>query len=238
LASPVQTLPTSMTSLPIALPEPAHAHAGRAFASIGQSCAEDEQFLLRAFRSFSAAAAALEDSYSSLRGEVERLRHELEESNRDLASSLAHEQALAEVSAVLAHEIRNPLASLEWFAGLLADSVLSAECQQWVEHMQAGLRTLAAAVNNVLHFYSHPVRAALDLGELLDWAHDFLPPLARQAEIPFSLENPLAGIVLPADRHRLQQVLLNLLKACAAWPESRSPWPLRWCCVPLRRATT
>jgi signal transduction histidine kinase len=209
----------SMTSLPIALPEPTV--PSLAFHSIGQSAAEDEQFLLRAFRSFSAAAAALEDSYASLRAEVERLRRELEKSNRDLVSSLEREQAQAELSTVLAHEMRNPLASLELFAGLLKESDLSSECRQWVEHMQAGLRTLGATVNNVLHFYSRPAaaRAPLDLGTLLDWAHAFLLPLARQARIVLSLENQLDGIVVQGDRHQLEQVLLNLvLNAVRAVP--------------------
>src|ERR1700736_2627807 len=58
------------------------------------------------------------------------------------------EQALSEMSTVLAHEVRNPLGSLELFAGLLAETELSAECQKWVEHIQVGLRTLAATVNN------------------------------------------------------------------------------------------
>ena len=37
-------------------------------------------------------------------------------------AGLRREQALAEMSAMLAHEIRNPLGSLELFAGLLAES--------------------------------------------------------------------------------------------------------------------
>jgi len=208
-----------MTSLPIPASEcqasgPAPAH----FAPIRL---EDEQFLLRAFRSFSSAAAALEGSYASLRAEVERLRRELEKSNRDLASSLQREQAQAELSAVLAHEMRNPLASLELFAGLLAESDLPAECHEWVEHMQAGLRTLGATVNNVLHFYSRPepARAPVDLGQLLAWAHGFFRPLARQAQVALSLENRLDGAIVEADRHRLEQVLLNLvLNALRAVP--------------------
>jgi signal transduction histidine kinase len=213
----------SMTSLPIPLSE--SAATGLALPHLAPTglapTNEDEQFLLRAFRSFSCAAAALEGSYANLRAEVERLRRELEKSNRDLASSLEREQAQAELSAVLAHEMRNPLASLELFAGLLAESDLPAECHACVEHMQAGLRTLAATVNNVLHFYSRPepARAPLDLGELLHWAHEFLRPLAGQAGITLSLENQLAGIALPADRHRLEQVLLNLvLNAVRAVP--------------------
>jgi len=123
------------------------------------------------------------------------------------------DQALAEMSAILAHEIRNPLGSLELFAGLLAESDLAPECHGWVEHLQAGLRTLSATVNNVLHFHSlpEPQRAICDLGLLLGWAHQFLLPLARQSRITLSLQNGLSGVLYPADRHRLEQVLLNLV---------------------------
>jgi two-component system, sensor histidine kinase FlrB len=134
---------------------------------------------------------------------------------------LRREQALAEMSAVLAHEIRNPLGSLELFAGLLAGAGLSAECQQWVEQVQTGLRTLAATVNNVLHFHSLPApeRAPTDLGQLLDWAGGFLVPMARQARVELCLRNRLQGVWFAADRHRLEQVLLNLvLNALRAMP--------------------
>jgi two-component system sensor histidine kinase FlrB len=134
---------------------------------------------------------------------------------------LQREQALAEMSAVLAHEIRNPLASLELFAGLLAESPLDGECHQWVGHVQAGLRTLAATVNNVLHFHSlpEPERAPLDVGGLLGWARDFFAPLAGQARVAFSLQNRAQGVSVLADRHRLEQVLLNLvLNAMRAMP--------------------
>ncbi len=333
-----------MTSLPIpaARPEQLLVASDLLQLTIGNPGCQDEQFLLRAFRSFSEVASSLERSYGTLRTEVEHLRGELAESNSDLARSLEenrsmrlhldrilaglpcgvlvvagngqilkanpevlrllgmdaggsdaggvplcssvselpvqvrsllegartlsgehemsfpdrggsirwlaarhaeladgpdqasvfilrdvserkrledtearhrHDQALAEVSAVLAHEIRNPLGSLELFAGLLAEAPLDAECHQWIEHVQAGLRTLAATVNNVLHFHSlpEPNRAPVDLGQLLVWAHDFFRPLARQSGITLSLQNRLSGVVLPADRHRLEQVLLNLV---------------------------
>jgi signal transduction histidine kinase len=134
---------------------------------------------------------------------------------------LRREQALAEMSAILAHEIRNPLGSLELFAGLLAEAELPAECRPWVEHVQAGLRTLAATVNNVLHFHSlpPPERVPTDLGRLLDWAGGFLVPMARRARVELRLRNRLQGVCFPADRHRLEQVLLNLvLNALRAMP--------------------
>jgi len=134
---------------------------------------------------------------------------------------LRREQALAEMSAILAHEIRNPLGSLELFAGLLAGAGLSEECRQWVEQVQAGLRTLAATVNNVLHFHSLPApeRVPTELGQLLDWAGGFLVPMARQARVELCLRNRLQGVWFAADRHRLEQVLLNLvLNALRAMP--------------------
>jgi signal transduction histidine kinase len=308
---------------------------------------EDEQFLLHAFRSFAEAAGSLERAYGSLRAEVERLRLDLEDRNRDLARSLAdnrnmrdhldrileglpcgvlvitkdgsisrtnpearrllqidseptaaagassgdpsalpsprslspsirsllesarrskgefelrleepnketrwlaarhallgpdaeadsvfilrdvtegkrleqmqsrlqRDQALAEMSAILAHEIRNPLGSLELAAGLLAESLLDSENRQWVDQIQAGLRMMAATVNNVLHFHSLPEaqRIRMDLGQLLDWARDFFQPLFRQSHVTLSMQNRLSGIFFPADRHRLEQVLMNLV---------------------------
>jgi two-component system, sensor histidine kinase FlrB len=125
---------------------------------------------------------------------------------------LRRQQALVEMSALLAHEIRNPLGSLELFAGLLAEANLEAESHRWIEHVQAGLRMLSATVNNVLHLHNtpQPELTPTDAGQLLDWAYDFLLPLAKQARVEMQVVNDLNGVIVQADRHRLEQVLLNL----------------------------
>jgi two-component system, sensor histidine kinase FlrB len=125
---------------------------------------------------------------------------------------LRRERALADVSAVLAHEIRNPLASLELFAGLLAETEQCEENRKWIEHVQAGLRTLGATVNNVLHLHtaSHAELSPVDLEDLLDWAEEFLRPLAQQSGVFLEVLKERDGAEFAADRHSLEQVLLNL----------------------------
>jgi signal transduction histidine kinase len=125
---------------------------------------------------------------------------------------LERRQALTQMSAVLAHEVRNPLGSLELFAGLLAGSSLAPEQRDWLDHIQAGLRSLAATVNNVLHFHSGapPEMAPVDLGQLLNSLQSFLHPLAQQAKVHLEWAHKLDGVTVAADRHRLEQVLLNL----------------------------
>jgi len=62
---------------------------------------KEKQALARAFASFAEAAAALEHSYSQLQAEVIRLRHELEDTNRDLRSSLAENQRMRQHLALI-----------------------------------------------------------------------------------------------------------------------------------------
>ncbi len=73
--------------------------------------------------------------------------------------------ALAEVATVLAHEIRNPLGSMELFTGLLADATSQMpETRQWVTHLQAGLRALSATMTNVVDVYINYLRRKVDSG--------------------------------------------------------------------------
>jgi signal transduction histidine kinase len=46
---------------------------------------------------------------------------------------------------------------------------------------------------------------------LLEWVRDFCRPLAHQSGVIVTVQNGLPGLTFPADRHRLEQVLLNLV---------------------------
>jgi signal transduction histidine kinase len=130
--------------------------------------------------------------------------------------------ALAEIATVLAHEIRNPLGSMELFAGLLASSTAAMpDASQWVVHLQAGLRSLSATVNNVLQFHTqaaarlHPT----ELDRLLRETIDFLDPLAHERRCVIHFLNSLPGGKVACDANRLRQLFLNLaLNAFQAMP--------------------
>ena len=142
-------------------------------------------------------------------------------------------RALAEVATVLAHEIRNPLGSMELFTGLLADATAHLpETKQWVTHLQAGLRALSATVNNVLHFHGQPEAQMLptELDRLVSETMDFLLPLARQRGQQIVVHNTIGKISTNADANRLKQVFFNLaLNAFRAMPPGgKLQVDLRW----------
>src|ERR1700744_152736 len=126
--------------------------------------------------------------------EQKRIAEERETARKSLA--------LAEIATVLAHEIRNPLGSMELFTGLLADATAHLpETRQWITHLQAGLRALSATVNNVLQFHSQPGGQMLpsELDRLLGETMEFLLPLARQRGQQIKVENQIGKVSMHSD---------------------------------------
>lgn len=164
--------------------------------------------LSEAFSIFSEAARSLEHSYFSLGEEVRRLRQELEQ-ERELRR---RREALAEMAALVAHEVRNPLGSVELFAELLANSDLAAEKREWVVQIQAGLRILSASVNNVLQFHSPAVAmlAPTDLNRLLHSLYQLLAPVSVKAEMKLTVEPSAGELWVMADQQQLMQAFLNI----------------------------
>jgi len=161
--------------------------------------------LADAFSISTTAAESLERSYQQLRMEASNL-HKQRESARRLI-------ALAEMSAVLAHEIRNPLGTMELVAELLAGCAqLSPDATGWVKELQAGIRSLSATVNNVMRFHTlgAPVLVRMQLAPVLRDAVDFVRPLGEKAGVKISLEESLGETEIAGSSSELQQVVFNL----------------------------
>ncbi len=118
--------------------------------------------------------------------------------------------ALAEVAGILAHEMRNPLASMELFAGLLAEE--PAQSEIWVSHLRAGIRLLSATVNNVLSLQSGSgwQKLALDLSACIRDGAAFVRPIAEQAGVLLGVDIE-DGARIEGNENLLRQILLNLV---------------------------
>ncbi len=136
------------------------------------------------------------------RKEAERQR----ESSRNML-------ALGEMAAVLAHEIRNPLGSMELWTNVLdKQAAIGEEGKYCVEHLQAGIRSLSATVNNVLQFHGHGSahHVRLKLKKVLQTGVSFIRPMAEQAGVKLTLNANIDNMEIQGDPNGLQQVILNL----------------------------
>jgi two-component system sensor histidine kinase FlrB len=119
--------------------------------------------------------------------------------------------ALAELTTVLAHEIRNPLASLELFSELIENDVNGRT--EWISNLRAGIRSLSATVNNVLSFHgSGSLKLApTSLSSLIGNAIQFVQPLAQQAAVALQWQADGKQNLVMGNEGALHQVVLNLV---------------------------
>ncbi len=119
--------------------------------------------------------------------------------------------ALSEVATTLAHEIRNPLTSLELFAGLIAGG--GEDTAEWVSHLHAGIRSLAATVNNVLSFHGVGFSALvpLDLTATIRSSVEFARPIAVEAGVALEFGSDGSDVRVHGNGGALQQVVLNMV---------------------------
>ncbi len=118
---------------------------------------------------------------------------------------------LAEITTILAHEIRNPLASLELFAELIEDD--EDHRAQWISNLRVGIRTLSGTVNNVLSFHGCGALklAPVSLPALIAHAVQFVKPLAQQAAVSLEWFTDPRQHQIMGNESALQQVVFNLI---------------------------
>jgi two-component system sensor histidine kinase FlrB len=118
---------------------------------------------------------------------------------------------LAEISTILAHEIRNPLASLELFAQLIEEDRDAAE--QWISNLRAGIRTLSGTVNNVLSMNGegNPRLKAVELAGCVRSGVEFVQPIAAQAGVELSFTAAANTPRIDGNEDGVRQIILNLV---------------------------
>ena len=114
----------------------------------------------------------------------------------------------------VAHELNNPLAALIGYADLLRMQELPEEVSRPVTQMREQALRATRIVRNLLNFARrrNPERVATDVAELVQGTVELFAYEARMADVEVQLE--IADDLPPvlADKHALQQVLVNLFQ--------------------------
>ncbi len=190
------------------------------------------KILEEAFQQFNATSSELEKSYRLLKKEVTDLKKKLQktqdekETLREQAERNHRLAAVGEMSAKMAHELRNPLGSIELFASLLQKEVAkhtqNPEKIAWAKHLLSAVKGMDYSISNLLFFTRKPkaIIKPVDLSLIICELMDFVEHLFQQHQIEVfqKIDPELTEIFCDGDL--IKQVLLNLiLNAIDAMPQ-------------------
>ena len=125
--------------------------------------------------------------------------------------------ALGEMSANVAHEIRNPLGSIGGFATLLERDLADDDPRRnLVKKIIEGVASLDKIVTNLL-IYTRPLKADLRWTDLVEYVNEVLAFLEVEIEsqtLPITIRRlfPEKSIAARIDPSLMQQVLLNIFR--------------------------
>jgi len=134
--------------------------------------------------------------------------------------------AMGEMAAQLAHEIRNPLGSIELFASLLGRDLRGTENQKLADNIVIGVKSLNSVVTNMLTFTRSitisPER--LPVNELIEEIISFMEHVLAVESIDLDLMLDETAGEVELDPELIKQVLLNLAQnSIFAMEESQKP---------------
>lgn len=121
--------------------------------------------------------------------------------------------AMGEMAASIAHEVRNPLGSVQLFASLMSEEDSPEQRRRMMEQVRGAISSVDRLLSNLLTF-ARPLRLRkqrLNPLTLLQECLDFVEPLARQKGIELRLASRGPTVSVSVDRELLKQALLNIL---------------------------
>lgn len=176
-------------------------------------------------------AAALAEFNQHLEGEVEKRSRELEAVQNKL-SHLEKMAMLGQIATSVNHEVRTPLNVLSMNVQLIGRlmSGCSEQClarKSNVAERIARVDSEIQRVSDMLEEFVHYARLTpvekkpLELNRLLGYVAEMISEKAAQAKVAVTVEPAAAPLTVPADEHKLIQVLVNLCtNALQAMPEA------------------
>jgi two-component system, NtrC family, sensor histidine kinase HydH len=155
---------------------------------------------------------------------AEQLRQALDERNEmeRLLIRAGRLQAMGELTAGLAHEIKNPLASIQGTAEIVIEDVAADSPKRGMaDILMKELKRLEDLLERFLSF-ARPEQYDLgpvDLGEQVEAVVKLVEPQAGKNDVRIEWKSAAIPIVVQGEKDRIQQVLMNLiLNAAQAMP--------------------
>ncbi|VAV85201.1 hypothetical protein MNBD_DELTA01-1712 [hydrothermal vent metagenome] len=172
----------------------------------------NEEILLNdAFAHFKVASTSLELRYKSLEDQVEKLNQELSEKSKFMERT-RRLVAMGEMGAKIAHEIRNPLASIGIFSSLLERELDGDDKKKELAgHISKGVKTLDNLLTNMLLFARspEPTRSRMDIKSVLEGTLLLID--AQKGDNVVIEKNYSGRTVIKGDESLLAQAFFNLL---------------------------
>lgn len=131
--------------------------------------------------------------------------------------------AMGEIAVSIAHEVRNPLGSIELFSSLLKKEVGADEDKKKLtDHILTGVKSIDYIINNLLLFAKpqYPIFKEVNAHTFLDESLLFVTPSLKQSHIKLSKKYDSLNPLVLGDAELLKQVFLNLVwNAIQAMPQ-------------------
>lgn len=182
--------------------------------------AKDQIVELSIFSAAGLIAGFLADRERAQRSKLEKTRQELESVYLELRANIEKMKkaerlsAAGQLAASLAHEIRNPLASISGAAGILQRGSAPPEyLRESLDILQKESQRLNKLLNNFLNFAKPraPRLQSTNLQELLLSVQSLAAHAALEHRVCFAQQDDSVHIEVACDPEQLKQVLLNLL---------------------------
>jgi len=140
----------------------------------------------------------------------------------DMAKRTEKLASMGEMAANIAHEIRNPLGSIELFASLLMKDLQGEREKDRVTKILTSVKNMENKIANLLLFTKTniPRSECVNIHTVLKETLSFSEPLAQQGNISLAFIPAEQEVLVAGDEEMLKQVFFNLtLNAFQAMPE-------------------
>jgi PAS domain S-box-containing protein len=164
-------------------------------------------------RILATSGAPLTDAFGSQIGTLHIIRDVTEvKALQEKNKRVERLSAMGEMAVELAHEIRNPLGSIELFASLLVKE-LSEDPKRWAENIRIGIRSLNTIVSNMLQFANpvSPSFSEVSIHDVIQEILRFSDPIMSQRQVRVVTNLKAENHVISGDSELLKQMMLNLI---------------------------